>query len=97
MAPRSTWIDCGSLQSLAQRVSVLPAVQCGTCDRCQAGSGQLCANQGGTSLGLGLNDGAYAEYFSGVIDDVWVFEGAATAAQIVNLLGPNEPDTDPGS
>src|SRR5688500_7861092 len=44
-----------------QRVSVLPAVQCGTCDTCRAGKGQLCANQGGTSLGLGLNDGAYAE------------------------------------
>src|SRR5436309_4423152 len=45
-----------------QRVSVLPALQCGMCDMCKAGKGQLCANQAGTALGLGTNDGAYAEY-----------------------------------
>src|SRR5688572_7995588 len=44
------------------RVSVLPSVQCGECAACRAGRGQLCPNQGPTSIGLGVNDGAYAEY-----------------------------------
>ncbi len=45
-----------------QRVSVLPARRCGTCDRCRAGHGHLCPAQARTAIGLGANDGAYAEY-----------------------------------
>jgi (R,R)-butanediol dehydrogenase/meso-butanediol dehydrogenase/diacetyl reductase len=45
-----------------QRVSVLPSVQCGGCDRCREGRGELCPTQGPTSIGLGANDGAYAEF-----------------------------------
>ncbi|MDQ3679757.1 MAG: alcohol dehydrogenase catalytic domain-containing protein [Actinomycetota bacterium] len=45
-----------------RRVSVLPARRCGTCDACRAGKGQLCPAQAFSALGLGVNDGAYAEY-----------------------------------
>ncbi len=45
-----------------QRVSVLPARRCGTCDRCRAGEGHLCPAQALTAIGLGANDGAYADY-----------------------------------
>ena len=48
--------------STGQRVSVLPARRCGTCDRCRAGEGHLCPAQALTAIGLGANDGAYAEY-----------------------------------
>ena len=44
-----------------RRVSVLPAMRCGTCSYCVSGEDQLCPNQGATSLGLGFMDGAYAE------------------------------------
>lgn len=45
-----------------QRVSVLPAGRCGTCDRCRAGQGHLCTAQARTAIGLGANDGAFADY-----------------------------------
>lgn len=47
---------------VGQRVSVLPARRCGACDRCRAGEGHLCPAQAVTAIGLGANDGAYAEY-----------------------------------
>lgn len=45
-----------------RRVSVLPARRCGTCDPCRAGKGHLCPAQAFSAIGLGVNDGAYAEY-----------------------------------
>ena len=47
--------------ALGQRVSVLPARRCGACDRCRAGEGHLCPAQALTAIGLGANDGGYAE------------------------------------
>ena len=44
------------------RVAVVPMVACGTCAACRAGHDQLCFELAGTSLGLGFNDGAFAEY-----------------------------------
>lgn len=44
-----------------QRVAVLPAGRCGRCELCRAGRGNLCPTQATTVLGLGINDGAYAE------------------------------------
>ncbi len=45
-----------------RRVSVLPARRCGTCAECTAGKSHLCSAQALTAIGLGLNDGAFAEY-----------------------------------
>jgi threonine dehydrogenase-like Zn-dependent dehydrogenase len=42
-------------------VSVLPAGRCGVCAMCTSGRSELCPAQGATSIGLGFNDGAYAE------------------------------------
>jgi threonine dehydrogenase-like Zn-dependent dehydrogenase len=47
---------------LGQRVAVLPARRCGTCDACRRGKTHLCSAQFFSAIGLGLNDGAYAEY-----------------------------------
>jgi (R,R)-butanediol dehydrogenase/meso-butanediol dehydrogenase/diacetyl reductase len=43
------------------RVAVLPMARCGTCDACRAGRTQLCFDQARTALGLGVNDGGFAE------------------------------------
>ncbi len=45
-----------------ERVAVLPARRCGTCVACRRGQAHLCSAQLFSSIGLGLNDGAYAEY-----------------------------------
>lgn len=47
-----------------QRVAVLPAGRCGVCRPCREGRDELCGDQLRVSLGLGINDGAYAEYVS---------------------------------
>jgi threonine dehydrogenase-like Zn-dependent dehydrogenase len=47
--------------AVGRRVAVLPARRCGACDRCRAGQGNLCEQQVTTALGLGLNDGGFAE------------------------------------
>ena len=44
------------------RVAVLPAGRCGRCDMCRAGRDNLCLAQPLTAIGLGVNDGANAEY-----------------------------------
>lgn len=57
-------VDRGSgVEGLAEgsMVSVLPAGRCGTCAMCTSGRSELCPAQGMTSIGLGFNDGAYAE------------------------------------
>ncbi|HZQ29221.1 MAG TPA: alcohol dehydrogenase catalytic domain-containing protein [Acidimicrobiales bacterium] len=43
------------------RVAVLPSGRDGTCEQCRAGKSHLCPAQAMTAIGLGLNDGAYAE------------------------------------
>jgi len=45
-----------------QRVAVLPARRCGTCEACRGDKAHLCSAQLFSAIGLGLNDGAYAEY-----------------------------------
>ena len=47
---------------VGDRVAVLPMARCGTCDPCRRGTDQLCLDQARTALGLGFNDGAFAEY-----------------------------------
>ena len=44
------------------RVAVLPCARCGVCRPCREGRTQLCTDQWRTALGLGFNDGGYAEY-----------------------------------
>ncbi len=46
--------------ALADRVTSLPFIGCGTCEYCRAGQGMHCENIRG--LGLGQLPGAYAEY-----------------------------------
>ena len=43
-------------------MAVLPARRCGRCEACRAGRSHLCPRQVVTAIGLGVNDGAYAEY-----------------------------------
>jgi (R,R)-butanediol dehydrogenase/meso-butanediol dehydrogenase/diacetyl reductase len=44
------------------RVAVLPSARCGQCRLCLEGRTQLCLDQANTAVGLGRNDGAYAEF-----------------------------------
>ncbi|MGW4962419.1 LamG-like jellyroll fold domain-containing protein [Nonomuraea sp. NPDC004186] len=50
----------------------------------------------GLQLGRTKTDGAYGEYWPGVIDDVWAFQGIATDEQIQMLAGGTELPTDTG-
>jgi (R,R)-butanediol dehydrogenase/meso-butanediol dehydrogenase/diacetyl reductase len=43
-----------------ERVCAIPNLSCGTCDRCRSGLGAYCATQ--MPIGLGLPNGAFAEY-----------------------------------
>lgn len=45
-----------------QRVAVLPADRDRTCAACEAGKDHLCGLQFMSGIGLGMNDGAYAEF-----------------------------------
>ena len=54
--------DAVTERAVGDRVAVLPMARCGTCEPCRRGQGQLCFEQGQTGLGLGFNDGAFAEY-----------------------------------
>lgn len=47
--------------AVGQRVAVLPSRRCGTCPPCLAGRDNLCLVQVTTAIGLGLNDGGFAE------------------------------------
>jgi hypothetical protein len=51
----------------------------------------------GLHFGRGLVDGEWAQPFSGQIDDVWVYQGLLTQAQITSLISPVELDTPTGS
>ncbi|TQS26075.1 LamG-like jellyroll fold domain-containing protein [Microbispora sp. KK1-11] len=50
----------------------------------------------GLQLGRTKADGAWSEYWPGVIDDVWAFQGIATEEQIQMLAGGAELPTDTG-
>ncbi len=50
----------------------------------------------GFQLGRTKADGAWGEYWSGMIDDVWAFQGIASKEQIQMLAGGVELDTDSG-
>jgi (R,R)-butanediol dehydrogenase/meso-butanediol dehydrogenase/diacetyl reductase len=43
-----------------ERVCAIPNLSCGACDRCRSGLGAYCATQ--VPIGLGLPNGAFAEY-----------------------------------
>ncbi|MCP5056173.1 MAG: alcohol dehydrogenase catalytic domain-containing protein [bacterium] len=45
---------------VGQRVTALPILSCGRCDRCRSGLGAYCTDQ--RAIGLGDRPGAYAEY-----------------------------------
>jgi threonine dehydrogenase-like Zn-dependent dehydrogenase len=47
---------------VGRRVAVLPADRDRTCAACEAGKDHLCGLQFGTSIGLGMHDGGYAEF-----------------------------------
>jgi hypothetical protein len=50
----------------------------------------------GLQLGRTKSDGTWGEYWPGVIDDVWAFQGIASAEQIQMLAGGAELDTETG-
>ncbi len=49
----------GALRA-GDRVCAIPNLSCGACDRCRSGLGAYCTTQ--TPIGLGLPNGAFAEY-----------------------------------
>jgi (R,R)-butanediol dehydrogenase/meso-butanediol dehydrogenase/diacetyl reductase len=57
---------CGEVMESAaglragERVCAIPNLSCGVCDRCRSGLGAYCATQ--VPIGLGLPNGAFAEY-----------------------------------
>ena len=63
------------------RVAVLPMARCGTCDACRRGRSQLCLDQARTALGLGFNDGAFAEYVGTDASACFPLPDAMTAEQ----------------
>lgn len=50
----------------------------------------------GLQLGRGRTDGAWGEYWPGVIDDVWTLQGVASDEQIARLANGTELATVPG-
>lgn len=64
-----------------ERVAVRPMVACGACAACRAGQDQLCFDLAGTSLGLGFNDGAFAEYVRTVASACYPMPARMTAEQ----------------
>jgi (R,R)-butanediol dehydrogenase/meso-butanediol dehydrogenase/diacetyl reductase len=51
--------SAGGLRA-GERVCAIPNLSCGTCERCRSGLGAYCATQ--LPIGLGLPNGAFAEY-----------------------------------
>ena len=60
---------CGTLDD-GTAVAVLPAVRCGSCDRCLAGAEAQCRNALGSLYGIGLD--------GGLADEVWVAPACAS-------------------
>lgn len=54
--------DTDSPLPTGTRVAVLPSARDHTCPRCEEGRTNLCGAQAMTSIGLGFNDGGYAEF-----------------------------------
>ncbi|MDN3024439.1 LamG-like jellyroll fold domain-containing protein [Streptomyces sp. S.PB5] len=50
----------------------------------------------GLQLGRGKTDGTWGEYWPGVIDDVWTFQGVASDEQIARLANGTDVSTVPG-
>lgn len=50
----------------------------------------------GLQLGRGRTDGTWGEYWPGVIDDVWTFQGVASDEQIARLANGTDIATVPG-
>lgn len=50
----------------------------------------------GLQIGRSLNGGTFGENWSGAIDDVWIFQGAASDEQIAILANGNAIPTNPG-
>lgn len=53
-------METGSGLRSGDRVCVLPSLSCGQCERCRSGMGAYCTEQ--QAIGLGLPNGAFAEY-----------------------------------
>ncbi|MFP8904455.1 LamG domain-containing protein [Streptomyces atacamensis] len=51
---------------------------------------------GGLQLGRSRTAGTWGEYWPGAIDDVWVFQGAASEVQIARLANGEDLATSPG-
>ena len=68
--------------TVGQRVAVLPSRRCGSCDPCRAGRDNLCFQQITTAIGLGLNDGGFAELALVPAGSCFPMPGGTTAAQL---------------
>jgi (R,R)-butanediol dehydrogenase/meso-butanediol dehydrogenase/diacetyl reductase len=86
------------------RVVVLPMARCGTCQPCLRGDDQLCLDQARTALGLGFNDGAFAEYVAtdasacfSMPDAMTVEQGALVEPYAVGLHAVRRSRADAGS
>lgn len=84
------------------RVTALPYVSCGTCERCQRGLEMLCRKL--KALGLGQMPGAYAEYVTcgasslrKLPDNVSSRDGALIEPLSVGLHAVNRAELEPGS
>ena len=65
-----------------QRVAVLPSQRCGSCPPCQSGRDNLCLRQMTTAIGLGFNDGGFAERALVPAASCFVVPEGTTAAQL---------------
>jgi threonine dehydrogenase-like Zn-dependent dehydrogenase len=93
---------CGRLDD-GTPVAVLPAASCGTCDRCQAGEDQQCAEALGSMYGISRDGGLADEVWvdprcTKVVEDTVSFEHANLAEPLaVALHGVNRSGLVPGA
>jgi (R,R)-butanediol dehydrogenase/meso-butanediol dehydrogenase/diacetyl reductase len=74
----------GALRT-GERVCAIPNLSCGSCERCRSGLGAYCATQ--SPIGLGLPNGAFAEYVAiAAHEAVRVPEGVST--ELAALVEP---------
>ncbi|MDQ1402617.1 MAG: (R,R)-butanediol dehydrogenase / meso-butanediol dehydrogenase / diacetyl reductase [Actinomycetota bacterium] len=62
-------------------VSVLPSGRCGVCALCVSGRSELCPAQAMTAIGLGFNDGAYAEFCKAPVRSCYPIPDGMTVEQ----------------
>ena len=95
----------GASLAVGTRVAVLPARRCGECPACTEGRDNLCPQQLVTSIGLGLDDGGYAERVAVPAVSCHPLPGSTTADQgamaepyavALHALGRSRASTDPG-